>query len=773
MAVNLSPVGGVAAQFFDNSGNVLTGGLLYSYLAGTTTPAVTYTSSNGITANSNPIVLDAAGRVPNSGEIWLTDSLSYKFILKDSNNVQIATWDNIVGINSNFVNYTLQVETQTATQGQTIFTLAAIQYQVATNSLAVYVNGSRQILGLNYIETSTTVVTFVDGLNLDDVVEFNTASSVTGNATDAQNVSYTPPGTGAVTTNVRDKLYENLSVTDFGAVGDGVADDSAAFQAAVDEAIATTGVLFVPAGQYLIGTSVVIGDPAHFTGGLLMYGTSCNSLGERAVIIQKDLNTPAFQLDSISTRLTGLSFTVWAGSNTTPAGSTITVVSTTANSITFSADPWNGSPAIIWSKTTSPYPATDGTLYTNAIRFNVGASFIGSSVTYNSGGTVTINNVKGSDGTLNAAVTTTTGKQPLFISLAYSCDASSITNANTGSIYCDLREASFFDNLWFYQVYSAFTHDATGGGGGPTIGTGNTGNITQVIVDQAQYFIKALGTINGLQLTNSQMYGVGMTFYAPYGDLSGISMSNCFQNYGQFMQANGDISSCVITGNEFNGSPSGAGYSNLMVSWGNAMISCTWTGNNFGRSQNTCFNGKDIESTSFIGNNILSNGEGTTDYFFQLSGTLTRSRFSDNNWALYGSSTSRRLGFSSTTASLSNSVFGDDFWFYSNNEGLQWIPVTVFTNGWSNTGGGTKSVSYRKDNYGTVYLRGSVSGGTATTDMFTLPSGYTPAIATATRLVSCTSSGPALLNISSGGVVSSGSATNSFVSLDGVIFATN
>ena len=63
MAVNLSPVGGVAAQFFDNSGQVLTGGKLYTYLAGTTTPAATYTTNSGLTANSNPIVLNAAGRV--------------------------------------------------------------------------------------------------------------------------------------------------------------------------------------------------------------------------------------------------------------------------------------------------------------------------------------------------------------------------------------------------------------------------------------------------------------------------------------------------------------------------------------------------------------------------------------------------------------------------------------------------------------------------------------------------------------------------------------
>lgn len=100
MAVFLSPVGGAGAQFFDGNGDPLSGGKLYTYSAGTTTPAVTYTSSAGNTAHSNPIILDAAGRVPGSSEIWLTDSVAYKFVLKDSNDVLQATWDNITGINS-------------------------------------------------------------------------------------------------------------------------------------------------------------------------------------------------------------------------------------------------------------------------------------------------------------------------------------------------------------------------------------------------------------------------------------------------------------------------------------------------------------------------------------------------------------------------------------------------------------------------------------------------------------------------------------------------
>jgi hypothetical protein len=97
MAVFISPVGGAAAQFFTNSGIPLAGGKLVTYAAGTTTPQATFTSVSGATAHTNPIILNSAGRVATS-EIWLTDSVSYKFLLKDSNDVLIGTYDNVYGI---------------------------------------------------------------------------------------------------------------------------------------------------------------------------------------------------------------------------------------------------------------------------------------------------------------------------------------------------------------------------------------------------------------------------------------------------------------------------------------------------------------------------------------------------------------------------------------------------------------------------------------------------------------------------------------------------
>jgi hypothetical protein len=103
MAVNLSMLAGAGAQFFDNSGVILSGGLIYTYAAGTTTPQATYTTSSGSTAHANPIVLDSAGRIPSGGEIWLTDAISYKFVLKTSAAVTIATYDNVTGNASGIV----------------------------------------------------------------------------------------------------------------------------------------------------------------------------------------------------------------------------------------------------------------------------------------------------------------------------------------------------------------------------------------------------------------------------------------------------------------------------------------------------------------------------------------------------------------------------------------------------------------------------------------------------------------------------------------------
>jgi hypothetical protein len=72
---------------------------------------------------------------------------------------------------------------------------------------------------------------------------------------DSESVPYTPEFTGAVTSNVEAKLQESVSVKDFGAVGNGVTDDTMAIQAAMDAA-SDGNALFFPKGRYVVSSTL-------------------------------------------------------------------------------------------------------------------------------------------------------------------------------------------------------------------------------------------------------------------------------------------------------------------------------------------------------------------------------------------------------------------------------------------------------------------------------------------------------------------------------------
>jgi hypothetical protein len=165
MVVLLSPIGGAGWQFFNNDGTVLSGGKLYTYSAGTTTPAVTFTTVAGNIQHSNPIVLNSAGRV-SSGEVWLTNGLAYKFVLKDSADVLIATYDNILGI---FSATNLGVLYGTGTGSQTVYNLGGTPG--GTNLVNVYINGVYQ--NKNTYTVSGSNLTFSQAPPLTSIIEFN------------------------------------------------------------------------------------------------------------------------------------------------------------------------------------------------------------------------------------------------------------------------------------------------------------------------------------------------------------------------------------------------------------------------------------------------------------------------------------------------------------------------------------------------------------------------------------------------------------------------
>jgi hypothetical protein len=91
MTVSLAPL--PYFRSWDNNGNPLVGGLLYTYVAGTSTPQATYTDSTQSTPNTNPVVLNFRGEA----SVWLNTALTYKLVLTDSVGHQIWSQDQIAG----------------------------------------------------------------------------------------------------------------------------------------------------------------------------------------------------------------------------------------------------------------------------------------------------------------------------------------------------------------------------------------------------------------------------------------------------------------------------------------------------------------------------------------------------------------------------------------------------------------------------------------------------------------------------------------------------
>ena len=158
-------------------------------------------------------------------------------------------------------------ETQIATAGQTVFTATTVQWVPGVDNLVVFLDGVMQGTG-NYSINSSTQITFSAGVPLNTRVDFlvmNIAGTIASTTTDAGLVTYQPAGTTNVT-NVESKLRESVSVKDFGAVGDGVTDDTAAIQAAIDYTLITGGTCFIPAGVFVIASTLKIGSGINLQG---------------------------------------------------------------------------------------------------------------------------------------------------------------------------------------------------------------------------------------------------------------------------------------------------------------------------------------------------------------------------------------------------------------------------------------------------------------------------------------------------------------------------
>lgn len=196
-------------QFFDTAGNPLTGGKVYTYAAGTTTPLATYVDAGGVTTNTNPIILDVRGEA----SIWL-NSAAYKFVLKSAADTLIWTVDNIT----------------------------------STDAVTTYVVGLLNAFKADLANTT-------DATKGDALVGFrqSNAGGILPNA---------------VGRTVHQKLQEIISVKDFGATGDGTTDDTTTIQNAINVvgSAGIYGTIYFPAGTYKITSTLNVTQPIFLQG---------------------------------------------------------------------------------------------------------------------------------------------------------------------------------------------------------------------------------------------------------------------------------------------------------------------------------------------------------------------------------------------------------------------------------------------------------------------------------------------------------------------------
>ena len=166
------------------------------------------------------------------------------------------------------------------------------------NNVNIYVDGVYQ--NKTTFSLSGTTVTFSEAPPLNAAIEIVYPTNTdTLNGSNATAITYNQGGTGAQDRNVAQKLQETVSVKDFGAVGDGVTDDTAAIQAAIDAVFDSGGgVVFFPAGTYITTDRIYNKSKVFLEGtgrGSLLSNTSTASGGSTFVVSFGDLHERDWQ----------------------------------------------------------------------------------------------------------------------------------------------------------------------------------------------------------------------------------------------------------------------------------------------------------------------------------------------------------------------------------------------------------------------------------------------------------------------------------------------
>lgn len=203
--MQLSPIFNLPA-FTDANGEPLAGGKIFTYEAGSfSVLKATYAGQDGLVLNSNPIVLDSAGKLPSGVAIWLTDNELYNLVLTAPDGTTVLqSFDNVTGVTVPTGGIAGAGAVWVETPGATY--LSGTQFLLPGNVTAQYAPGNRVRLTLStgyayatvsasaFSSPNTAITVVNDGAALNSslsVAEYSILVT-NGRTVDAGAVAYTP-----------------------------------------------------------------------------------------------------------------------------------------------------------------------------------------------------------------------------------------------------------------------------------------------------------------------------------------------------------------------------------------------------------------------------------------------------------------------------------------------------------------------------------------------------------------------------------------------------